>query len=218
MEEVKNVESMAIENSKIAKDEKFKAEAMKKLTKQEVKRAKAREMLVKNEIELAKIRENLAEESKKLVERKEKVKKILNFSEASLKAELNQAVYNEKVAEVQKDVAEIQRKITHTETEITEVNLKLVRKKLNEAKGRSNLAKKQFVYVKLVNANAPGEKVGKAEEVYLKLQKHLTKFETDAMEINKEMVEKQNKLANLKKQLSEKLAEREKIRPIDSSS
>jgi len=38
------------------------------------------------------------------------------------------------------------------------------------------------------------------------------------MDINKNIVEKQNKLADLKKELSEKLAEREKIRPSELSS
>jgi hypothetical protein len=218
MEEVKNVERLAIENSNIAKDEKLKAEEMKKLTSQEIKRAKAREMLVRNEIELAQLREKLAERSKKLVDRKEKVKNLLNLSEANLKVELSQALYNEKVAEIQKQVAEIQRKIAHAETEIEEVNLKLTNVKRDESKGRADLAKKQFKYVKLVNGNAPDEKVVKAKDIYLKKQKDLNEFETDVMEINKEMVEKQNKLANLKKELSEKLAEREKIRPIQNNS
>jgi len=142
---------------------------------------------------------------------------LLKFSQATLNAELNQAHYNEKLAENQKDVAEIQRKIANTETEIVEVNLKLANKKLDEAKGRANLAKKQFNYVKLVKSNAPVEKVTKAEEIYLKQQKDLTKFETTALETNKERVEKQNKLANLKKGLSEKLAEGEKIRPVQLS-
>ncbi|MFX0106212.1 MAG: hypothetical protein ACFE75_12095, partial [Candidatus Hodarchaeota archaeon] len=98
------------------------------------------------------------------------------------------------------------------------VNVKRANLKLDEAKQRKNLAKKQFAYVKLVNSNAPGEKVTKAQEAYLKQQKNLTKLETDALEINKEAMEKQNKLANLKKELSEKLSEREKIRPALTSS
>jgi len=215
MEEVKNVERLAIENSRIAKDEKAKAEEMKLSAKQEVKRAKAREMLVKTEIELAKIREKLAERSRKLVERKEKVKNLLKFSEATLLTELSQAHYNENVAEIQKEVAEIQRKIANAETEIVEVNLKHANKKLYESKERGNLAKKQFAYVKLVDSNAADEKVAKAEEAYLNQQNDLVKFDTDTLKINKNLVEKQNKLANLKKELSEKLGEREKIRPTD---
>ena len=218
MEEVKNVERLANENSNIAKNEIDIANEMNALAKQEVKRAKAREMLAKNEIELASIRERLAEKTRKVVKRKEEVRDIMKFSGDNLKAEKIQAVYNEKVAEIQKKVAEIQRKIANVETEIAEVKVRLANKKLGEGKGRTNLAKKQFAYVKLVNSNAPGEKISKAEEIYLKEQKDLTKFETDAMEINKNLVEKQNKLADLKKELSVKLAEREKVRPIGSSS
>jgi len=103
------------------------------------------------------------------------------------------------------------------ETEISEVKVKLAYKKLDEAKERGNLAKKQLNYVKLVNTNALSEKITKAEETYLKVQKDLTKFETDAIQINKSIIEKQNKLADLKKNLSEKLAEREKIRPVEST-
>ena len=213
MAEVKNVERLAEENSNIAKSEKESASELKALAKQTLKMAKAREMLVKNEIDLAKIRERLAEKSKKLVESKEKVKELLKFGNDILKAEKIQAIYNEKVAEIQTKIAEIQAKYANVEVEIAEVKIKLANKKFDEAKERDNLAKKQLVYVKLVNTNAPGEKISKAEQAYLKIQKDLTKFETDAMEINKNIVGKQNKLADLKKELSEKLSEREKIRP-----
>ena len=213
MEEIKNVERLAEENSNIAEIEKESASEMKELAKYSVKRAKAREMLVRSEIELAIIRKRLAEKSLKLVERKEKAKVLLKFADDSIKAEKNQAVYNSKVAEVQTKIAEIQRKIAHVEAEIGEVEVKLANKKLYEAKERGNLAKKQLAYVKLANTNAPGEKISKAEEAYLKIQIGLTKFEMDAMELNKSISVKQNKLADLKRKLSEKLSEREKIRP-----
>lgn len=62
------------------------------------------------------------------------------------------------------------------------------------------------------------EKISKAKEAYLKIQKDLANLETDVMEINKSIIGKQNKLADLKKDHSAKLAEREKIRPITFSS
>lgn len=213
MEEIKNIERLAEENSKIAESEKESADEMKVLAKHTVKRAKAREMLVRSEIELAIIRKRLAEKSKKLVDRKEKAKVLLKFADDSIKAEKHQAIYNDKIAEVQTKVAEIQQKIAHVETEIAEVEVKIANRKFHEAKERGNLAKKQFAYVKLANANAPSEKISKAEGVYLKIQEDLIKFEMDAMELNKNMSKKQHKLADLKKELSEKLSEREKIRP-----
>jgi hypothetical protein len=217
LEEIKNLEKMAEENSNLAKIEKDSATEMKALAKQTVKRAKAREMLVENEIDLVKIREKLAEKSKRLVEKKEKVKGLLNISEEALKAEEIQATYNEKVAEVQTKIAEIQGKIANVETEIAEVKVKIAKKKLNQAKNRGNLAKKQLNYIKLVNNNAPSEKISKAKEAYLNEQKDLTKLETDAVRLNKNIVEKQNKLADLKKILSDELAEREKIRPEETT-
>lgn len=218
MEEIENVERLAEENSELAKVEKESAIDMKHEAELTVKRAKAREMLVENEIELTKIRERLAEKTKKLVGRKEKVKELLKFGDEGLKIEKSQAIYNERVAEIQIKIAEIQRKIANVETEIAEVKVKLANKKLHEAKDRDNLAKKLFAYVKLMRESAPNEKISKAEEAYLKIQKDLANLETDVMEIHKSIIGKQNKLADLKKDHSAKLAEREKIRPITFSS
>ncbi|MFW9951842.1 MAG: hypothetical protein ACFFKA_17130 [Candidatus Thorarchaeota archaeon] len=213
MEQIKNVERLAEENSNIAESEKESATEMIALASHTVKRAKAREMLVKTEIDLAIIRERLAEKTKKLVEKKEKSKELLKFADDNIKAEKHQAIYNSKVAEVQIKIAEIQRKIARAETEIGEVEVKIANKKFDEAKERGKLAKKQFAYVKLAKANAPPEKISRAEETYFKIQKDLTRFEMDRMELNRNIHIKQNKLADLKKELSEKLSEREKIRP-----
>jgi len=215
MEEIENI---ANENSKIAKDEMLKAEEMQRLVKLEIKRAKAREILVENELELAKIRENLADKSKRLVERKEKVKTLLKFSKETLINELIQAHYNEQIAEIQKEGAEIQKKIANIETNIAEVKEKFITKKISEANQRKNLAKKQLLYVKLVKTNDSDEKIVNTQKVFLKQQTDLSKIETEANKINKNIVDKQLELANLKKQLSEKLGEREKIRPIISNS
>ena len=112
MEETRSIEKIAEENSNLAKMEKDSGSEMKTLAKQVVKRAKAREMLVKNELDLAKIRERLAEKSKKLVERKEKVKNLLNLGENILKAEKTQAIYNEKVAEIKNGIKDHRKKFS----------------------------------------------------------------------------------------------------------
>ena len=142
----------------------------------------------------------------------------MQYGDEGLKIEKDQAIYNERVAEIQTKIAETQRKIANGETEIAEVKVKLANKKLHIAKDRGNLAKKMLVYVKLVSENAPSEKTSRAEETYLKLQKDLNNLETDITEINKNFIKKQNKLADLKKEHSERLAEREKIRPPATSS
>jgi len=69
VEEIKNMERIAYENSDIAKREESSASDIKLLAKLTIKRAKAREMLAENEVELLKIRERLAEKTKKLIER-----------------------------------------------------------------------------------------------------------------------------------------------------
>ncbi|MFX0021809.1 MAG: hypothetical protein ACFE9S_05750 [Candidatus Hermodarchaeota archaeon] len=213
MEEINKFEKIAEENANLARIERDTASEMKSLAKQSVKRAKAREMLARNELEVAKVRERLADKSKKLVERKEKMKDYLKIGEDILKAERIQTQYNQNVAEIQTEIAEIQKEIAKIEKDITEIKVKIANKKLDEAKERGNLANKIRDYVKLMNANAPSDKISRAEEAYLNVQKLLTKLETDALELNKNIVKKQNKLADLKKDHSDKLAEREKIRP-----
>lgn len=218
IEDIESLEKIANENSQIAKEEILKAEDMLNLAKLEIKRATARKILVENEFELAKLREEIAERSKKLVEKKEKVKALLKFSKEALIHELDQANYNEQIAEIQKEVAEVQKKIANKETNIAEVKKKFITKKKNEAEERKNLAKKQLLYVKLVKNSDSNEKIANAQKTYLKQQEILSKMETEVNQINRKIGEKQIELANLKKQLSAKLAEREKIRPIISNS
>lgn len=217
IEEIENIEYLADENSKITEEQMLKAEEMQLLVKLEIKRAKAREILVENELELAKMREKLAERSKKLVEKKEKVKALLKFSKEALIYESIQANYNEQIAEIQKEEVVIQKKVADIETIIAEVKGKLVNKKINEAQVRKNLAKRQLIYIQLVKTNDSDEKITDARKYYLKQQDEISRIEAEANKINKTIVEKQVELANLKKQLSTLLGEREKIRPIFSN-
>ena len=215
IEEIENIEYLAEENSKIAEEQMLKAEEMQLLVKLEVKRTKARELLVENELELAKLREKLAERSKKLVEKKEKVKALLKFYKEALINELIQANYNEQIAEIQKEEAAIQKRIAEIETNIAEVKDKLINKKIHEAQARKNLVKRQIVYAQLVKTNDSDEKITNARKSYIKQQDEISRIEADANKINKNIVEKQLELADLKKKLSTILGEREKIRPIN---
>ncbi len=214
IEDIEKIENLADENAKIAKEQMLKADEMKNLVILEIKRAKAREILVENELELAKMREKLAERSKKLVEKKEKVKTLLKFSKEALIYELIQANYNEQIAEIQKEEAAIQKKIADIETIIAEVKGKLINKKISEAQARKNLAKTQLIYIQLVKTNDSDEKIRDARKSYSKQQDEISRIEAEANKINKNIVEKQVELANLKKKLSTLLGEREKIRPM----
>jgi len=213
MESIENIEKAASKNLDIAQNEKNLTKDFKLTIKLEHKRAKARENLVKNEIELAKMREQLAEKSRKLVESKGNVKEILKFSEIDLEIEEQYAIYSEKIAETQKNVAEVQRKIAHMEKDIAGDELKILNEKLNVAKERQSLGKKQLAYIKLINSNALAEKINKAEKAYLEQQKSLYDTMKNVAEKSTNIRKKEDRLADLKKELSGRLAERGKIRP-----
>ncbi|MFX0083224.1 MAG: hypothetical protein ACFE94_15880 [Candidatus Hodarchaeota archaeon] len=213
MENVENLDIKAQKNLDIAEDEKSIYHDSKITFKQELKSAKARELLVKNEIELAKLKQKLAEKSKKLVERKGEVKDILNFSNNNLKSEEDYAIYNEKIAVIKKTIAEVQRQIAYLDKQIAEEELKIIKEKLNVAKEREKLARNQLNYAKLVKISATNEKLTKAENLCIKQQKMLNKAIKNVYRKSVEIRVNEDKLADLKKELSEKLAEREKIRP-----
>ncbi|MFX1592395.1 MAG: hypothetical protein ACFFCL_06850 [Promethearchaeota archaeon] len=213
LENAENLEIIAQKNLDIAENERLICKDSKMKVKQDLKSAKAREILVKNEIELAKLNHRLAEKSKKLIERKGEVKDILNFSNNNLKTEEDYAIYNIKIAGIKNTIAEVQRKVAYLNRQIAEEELKIINEKLKVAKEREILGKKQFNYVKLMKISPPREKLIQAEADYLNHQKKLNKAIKDVFEKSIEIRRKEDKLADLKKELSEELAEREKIRP-----
>ena len=213
MENAENLEIKAKKNLDIAENEKLIYKDSKITVKQELKSAKAREILVKNEIELAKLKRVLAEKSKKLFERKQEVKDVLNFSNNNLKTEEDYVIYNVKIAGIKKTIAEVQRKIAYLDRQIAEEELKIINEKLNVAKEREILGKNQSNYAKLIKISATNEKLTKAGKQCIKQQKMLNEAIKNVSGKSVEIRTKEDKLADLKKELSEKLAEREKIRP-----
>ncbi|MFX1529872.1 MAG: hypothetical protein ACFFBC_02040 [Promethearchaeota archaeon] len=213
MENGENLEIIAQKNIEIAENEKLIYNSSKITFKQELKSAKARELLVKNEIELAKFKQKLAEKSKELVEKKEAFKDILNFSNNNLKSEEQYAIYNEKIAGIKKVIAEVQRQVAYLDKLIAEEELKISNEKLKVAKEREKLARNQLHYANLIKISATNEKLTKAENLCLRQQKILNKTIKKVYEKSIEIRVNEDKLADLKKELSEKLAEREKIRP-----
>jgi len=213
MENLNKLEKIAQDGFNLAKREKNIAKDLKLEAKQELKKAKIREELANNEFELAKIKERLFEKTKKYIKKKIDIKDDLGLSENGLTIELNHAQYNERESEIQKQIAVIHKKIAKVEKEIAEEILKFVDERLNVANKREKLAKKQINYVKLVKSLALEQKIEKAKEEYLSQNKDLTRTEKDVVERNNVIMKLQNELADRKKDLSLKLAEREKIRP-----
>ena len=213
MEDLAKIEKMAQDEFDIAKKEKSIAKDSKLEAKQELKKAKIREDLVNNEFELAKIKERLYEKTKKYINKKMAIKDDLGYSENALAIELNHANYNERESEIQKHIAIIHKKMAKVEKEIVEERLKLIEERLNVANEREKLAKKQNNYVKLVKSSALVAKIEREKEAYLSQNQYLNKAEKDVVKRNNAIMKLQNELADRKKDLSLKLAEREKIRP-----
>ncbi|MFX1241929.1 MAG: hypothetical protein ACFFA7_11840 [Promethearchaeota archaeon] len=213
IENIENIELIAQKNLEIAEREKKICKDSKNTAIQTLKSVKAGEILVKNEMNLAKLIQTLAEKNKKLVESKQQVKDILAFSNNNLKSEEDYAIYSLKIAAIKNKIAEVQRKIAYLDSKVAEEELNIIKEKLRVAKERELLGKKQFSYVKLLKNSAPMEKLKKAEEEFQKQQKKLNTAIKGVYKKSIEIGGDEDKLADLKKELSEELAKREKIKP-----
>ncbi|MFX1394669.1 MAG: hypothetical protein ACFFAH_14000, partial [Promethearchaeota archaeon] len=77
---------------------------------------------------------------------------------------------------------------------------------------RENFAKKLFDYIKAVRAQSTKDKIARMESEYMKEYEHVNNLKKNLAKIEDKIKINENKLADLKKRLSTKLAEREKVR------
>ncbi|MFX0060093.1 MAG: hypothetical protein ACFE85_10240 [Candidatus Hodarchaeota archaeon] len=220
MEDVKKIELMAEENSKLAIQEKQLAKQSKGVAQIELKRAKTRELLAEKEFELTKIKREWAEKKMNLfIQKTEVLKKgILDFSDADLKAEEAAASYNRRVAVIQEYIAKIHAETAGIEKKISKTMLNLTKDKIYAAEQREKLSKRQYEYIKAVKSNQPENKISNSKTLIENQEKELAKARKIIVEKEIEIQSLQNELANMKKKLSSKLSEREKIRPTGNFS
>jgi hypothetical protein len=220
METINKYETMSQESLKLAKQEKELAKESLLVGKSEIKRAKAREMLVKEEMDLARIKREWAEKKINLVIEKRNLKKkgYIEIEEMDLKNEEEIALYNQKVAIVQEQIAKINTDIAYLERKIAKRIINLVDDKLDAADEREKLGKKQMQYVKDLKQKAAENKLSVDQADIASQENALNKARNTIIEVENEIRNKQIELANLKKDLSTKLSEREKIRPISNKS
>jgi len=220
MEDVKKIESMAEENSNFAFQEKELARKSKEVAQSELKRAKTRETLAEKEFDLTKIKREWAEKKLNLFIQKTEVMKkgILEFSDADLKSEEAAASYNRRVAIIQEDIAKIHAETAGIEKDISKAMLNLAKDKIYAAEQRETLSKRQYEYIKAIKSNQPESKISNFKALIESHEKELAKARKIIVEKEMEIQDLQNDLANLKKKLSTKLAEREKIRPTGNFS
>ncbi|MFX1297736.1 MAG: hypothetical protein ACFFD2_23175 [Promethearchaeota archaeon] len=214
MEDLIQIEKAAEEHLTIAGIEKNLSNKMKSLAKSELKQSKANETLAQKEFDLAKIRKEFAETNIDLVDHKLKIRQggVLQFKEDEIKNNVNISIYNGKLAQIHEKFADVNKKIADLEKIIAEKRESIAYLILNVARIRVILARKQFVYIKSVRNQLMQEKIIKVEKEIETLSKDLfnerIKLKTQEEEIKK----KENKLAELNKEASLILSEREKIR------
>ncbi|MFX1594353.1 MAG: hypothetical protein ACFFCL_16805 [Promethearchaeota archaeon] len=219
MEPINKFENMAQENFRIAKQEKALAKESKLVGKTELKRAKARELLVEKELELARIKRAWAEKKINLVVDKRNLKKkgYIEIQENDLNSEEKTALVNQKIAIIQQQIAQLNSDIAFLERKMAKKLINLVTDKLDAAKEREKLAKIQEIYVKDLKAKLPESKLLEDLDQIKNQEKALNKARSTIVEGETEINKKQIELSNLKKELSLKLSEREKIRPGQSN-
>ncbi|MFX0026879.1 MAG: hypothetical protein ACFE8M_10760 [Candidatus Hermodarchaeota archaeon] len=220
MESIDKFEVMAQENLKLAKQEKELAKGSRLVGKSELKRAKARELLVKEELELARIKREWAEKKINLVIEKRNLKKkgYIEIEELDLKSEEESALYNQKIAIIQQQITEVSSDIAFLERKIAKKIINLVDDKLYAAKEREKLGKIQGNYAKDLKNKAPENKISIDKDQINKQEKLLSKARNTIIDEESDIRIKQNELSNLKKELSLKLSEREKIRHVTNKS
>ncbi|MFX0008989.1 MAG: hypothetical protein ACFE9R_01635 [Candidatus Hermodarchaeota archaeon] len=215
METINKFETMAQENLRIAKQEKALAKESKLVGEIELKRAKARESLVEKELELARIKRAWAEKKINLVidKRNLKNKGYIGIQENDLKSEEKTALFSQKISIIQEQIAQLDSEVAFLEKKIAKKLINLVNDKLEAVKEREKLSKIQENYVKDLKTKVPEINLTKDLEMINNQEKALNKARSIIVEEETAINNKHNELANLKKELSLKLSEREKIRP-----
>ena len=213
MKNLENLERKAQQNQKLAQNEIEFARNFKLEAKSELKKAKISQKLFLQEMEIAMIRETLAEKKFALVQRKKKIKdeELLKITDEELKHESDYANYYKQLAKNSSDIAIIHKETASEAEKIAKLKLNLAFDKMTLAHERNNLAKQQFQYIKLVRENASENKITNTEQKYKNQGENVWKIRDKLIKKENQMKSKENELANLKKQLSLKLSEREKI-------
>ncbi len=209
------LEKIALENINLAEIEKEVALKFNKTVSLEYKRAKNRKNFVISAIGLNKNRKSLAKKFKNIINRKREIsiEGILEFTKRDLEIEENFAIYYDLLADVQIQISEIQNKIADLEIEIAKDRLKIAYETNYAAQERNKLGKKQLAFINAVKENKSLKKQNKLRDDYLSLHETLIKDRKDITNDMKLLENLENLLADLNKELSIKLSEREKVRP-----
>lgn len=214
-EDLKKLELIANENLKLAEDEKDHVKLLNNAIINEIKRAKARKEFAQKELKLNGIREELVETYTKLIEKKRELveKELINMNNKEIEVELDFSKYTELISKIQIEIAEIQYKIAELEVEIADQKSLIAYERNYVANDRIDMANKIFSYIKAIKKGKSEKKISTLQEEYLAIQETITANRKDIFKDLEKLKGIENILIDLKKELSIKLAEREKIRP-----
>ena len=215
MEDLDKLQITAKSNLELAIKEKELAKNFNITGVSELKRAKIRRELAEKNIKLNARRKDLGEKYEELLEKKSQNinNEALEFSIEEIQFEKDYADYIMLITNIQTEIAEIQLMIADSELDIASEKIKISHETEYAAKEREKLGNMQLAYIKAVLDKKSENKISKLEEKYIMIQETLNKDRKDILEDLKTLKQKEVKLADLKKQLSLKLSEREKVRP-----
>jgi len=215
MEDLKKLEKIAKENLELAIKEKELAGEFNLTGIKEYKRAKIRRELAEKNIKLNLVRQSLAKKYGDLLEKKTQNKnnELLEFSEEEIKFEKDYSDYLELINNIQIEISEIQVEIAKLEIDISADKIKISHETEYSAKEREKLGNIQLDYIKVVIDKKSENKISRLYEKYMMIQETLNRDRKDVLNDLKIIKQKEIRLADLKKLLSLKLSEREKIRP-----
>jgi len=218
-EELKNLELIANENIELAQKEKNYVKQLNITIINELKKAKARKEFAQKELKLNVIREDLVDVYNKLIEKKKDVKEkeLLDINDKEIEIEIDFSKYIELITKIQSEIAQIQFKIAESEIKIANQKILIAYERNYVANERFDLSNKINDYIKAVRTGKSEKKISKLQDKYLNIQETLTKNRKDIFSDLNNLKKMENKLIDLKKELSSKLIEREKIRPKPES-
>ncbi|MFX1394667.1 MAG: hypothetical protein ACFFAH_13990 [Promethearchaeota archaeon] len=214
-EELKNLELIANENIELAQKEKNYVKQLNITIINELKRAKARKEFAQKELKLNIIREDLIDVYNKLIKKKKDLKEqeLLGINDKEIEIETDFSKYLDLIAKIQSEIAQIQFKIAENEIKIANKKSLIAYERNYIANERFELSNKINDYIKAVRRGKSEKKISKLQDKYLTIQETLIKNRKDIFSDLNNLKKMENELIDLKKDLSTKLIEREKIRP-----
>jgi hypothetical protein len=215
MEDLDKLESIAYQNLELAKSEKELAKKINLTGIRERKRAEVRKDLAQKNFKLNDARDELVENYEDLINKKMEIKNedLLGLSDAEITFEEDYSTFFDLINEIQAEIIKIQLKIVDLELKIAADKIKISHEVEYAAKEREKLGNMQIAFLKAVKSKSSEKKINRLEEKYKTIHNTLIEDRKDILKDLRILKLKEIDLADLKKEYSEKLSQREKIRP-----